>query len=109
MSYPMKKLLTKRNKLKLSSYLKVAKRNDLSLAFWLTLKKQLSEHKAVERKSRHGTKLCWQNFEWDSENQTMTVPVHSRKTNEILSYRFFLEKSMLPTDKQYLWPEKGHN
>ena len=37
----------------------------------------------------------------------ISVPVCLLKTGEVISYQYFINKSMLPDDKKHLWSEKG--
>ena len=72
----------------------------------LSLKKELNELKRKRRKqTKFGVYVDWDDF--DINGLMFTVPVYSKKDNELLFFETYMTQDRLPKDKQYLWPNNN--
>ena len=98
----MKKRI-RRNKAFYTQVYRLSKRNDLSFSMQLSLKKELNELKRKRHKqAKFGVYVSWEQF--DMEGIMLTVPIYSKKDDELLFYEAYTTQDSLPKDKQYLWP-----
>jgi hypothetical protein len=74
----------------------------------LLLKKQLNELKRKRLKqAKFGFYVDWDSF--DISGLMFTVPVYSKKDDELLFFETYMTQDSLPKDKQYLWQDNEIN
>ena len=101
----MKKRI-RRNKAFYTQVYRLSKCNDLSFSMQLSLKKELNELKRKRRKqAKFGVYVDWDDF--DINGLMFTVPVYSKKDDELLFFETYMTQDSLPKDKQYLWPNNN--
>lgn len=96
----MKKRI-RRNKAFYTQVYRLSKRNDLSFSMQLSLKKELNELK--RKQAKFGVYTDWDDI--DFAGSMFTVPIYSKKDDELLFYETYMTKDSLPKDKQYLWAD----
>lgn len=94
----MRKLINK-NKRKYSRLIKLARTEDIGLHNLLQVLACLQEMKQHRRISkRFGTTYDWGSAEFSTA--MITVPIVSRKDNQVLSYTAYFSAEMLPIEKR---------
>lgn len=98
----MKKKLIKRNKRKLSRFLRIAKKNNLRMSDCIDLIRRVAEAKEANRmEARHGSYEDWEGAEPFFMPHSLSVPIRLKHTHAIIGYKI-VNVDELPSEYEHL-------